>query len=207
MDDEDDHYAPVQISPPSRRRGRCPPSEHGWVQPGTKEGRSRSCSKSSGDPTNYKQCWSLLLHRPVARDDAAKSNTLRPVLRPCLAIGRRRCRSPKQVTESCKRQRRRLLSLAQVVTDVPVTSTTVKLHDEVVPGAQCVCIGGYICRSPPPACQYTEGVPPPPRRGARRGKRLPETAAGPVLSVTKLEKPESGIVLKGLIWTTDAWYL
>jgi hypothetical protein len=33
-----------------------------------------------------------------------------------------------------------------------------------------VCIRGYICRSPPPACQYTGGVPPPPpRREWRRG--------------------------------------
>ena len=34
----------------------------------------------------------------------------------------------KQVSESCIRQRRRLLSSAQVVTDVPFTSTAVKLH-------------------------------------------------------------------------------
>ncbi len=31
-----------------------------------------------------------------------------------------------------------------------------------------VCIRGYICRSPPPACQYTGGVPPPaPRSGEK----------------------------------------
>ncbi len=27
-------------------------------------------AESSGGPTKYKQCWFLLLHRPVARDDA-----------------------------------------------------------------------------------------------------------------------------------------
>jgi hypothetical protein len=32
------------------------------------------------------------------------------------------------VSESCIRQRRRLLSSAQVVTDVPFTLTAVKLH-------------------------------------------------------------------------------
>ncbi len=36
----------------------------------------------------------------------------------------------KQVTESYRRQRRRLLSSAQVVTDVPVTLTAVKLHEK-----------------------------------------------------------------------------
>jgi hypothetical protein len=53
---------------------------------------------------------------------------------------------------------------------------------EVDPGAQCVCIRGYICRSPPPACQYTEGVPPPPARSGGED-RPPETAAGPVLTM------------------------
>ncbi len=68
--------------------------------------------------------------------------------------------------ESYKRQRRSPLSSAQVVANVPITLMTVELHREVVPGAQCVCIRGYICRSPLPACQYTEGVPPP--RAAER---------------------------------------
>jgi hypothetical protein len=68
--------------------------EHGRVWPGTKDCRSRS--ESSGGPTRYKQCWNLLLHRLAARDDAAcKSYALRPVLRPCLAVGRRQCHSPK----------------------------------------------------------------------------------------------------------------
>jgi hypothetical protein len=168
MDDEDDHYAPVQISPPSRRRGRCPPSEHGQVRPGTKESRSQSRSESSGDPTNYKQCWSLLLHRPAARDDAAKAMPSAQCYGRVSPYGEDDAVVLKQVTESCKRQRQRLLSSAQVVTDVPVTSTTLKLHDEVVPGAQCVCIGGYICRSSPPVCQYTEGIPHP--RAAERGE-------------------------------------
>ncbi len=71
-------------------------SEHGQVRTGTEDCRSRSRSESSGGPTRYKQCWNLLLHRPAARDDAAcKSYALRPVLRPCLTVGRRRCRSPK----------------------------------------------------------------------------------------------------------------
>jgi hypothetical protein len=172
-------------TPPSRRRGRCPSSEHGWVWLGTKESRSQSRSESSGGPNTYKQCWSLLLHRPAARDVAAKSYALRPVLRLCLAVGRRQCRSPKAGDDSCKRQRRRLLSSAQVVTDIPVTSTTVKLHDEVVPGAQCMCIGGYKCRSPPPTCQYTEGVPP---RAAERGEKCdcPRRLPGRYCTIPKM---------------------
>ncbi len=71
VDNEDDHYAPVQALPLGGRRRRCPPSEHGRVRPGTKDCRSRSRSASSGGPTKYTQCWFLLLHRPVARDDAA----------------------------------------------------------------------------------------------------------------------------------------
>jgi hypothetical protein len=93
------------------------------------------------------------------------------------------------MTENCRWQRRRLLSSAQEVTDVPVTITAVGLHDEVIPGAQSVCIRGYICRSPPPACQYTEGVPPSPHCGARREMRLPETAAGPVRYINNLNIP------------------
>jgi hypothetical protein len=31
-------------------------------------------------------------------------------------------------------------------TDPSTTLTTVKLHDEVDLGAQCMCKGGYICR-------------------------------------------------------------
>jgi hypothetical protein len=31
---------------------------------------------------------------------------------------------------------------------------------ETDPGAQSVCIGGYVCRSPPPVCQYNSGVAP-----------------------------------------------
>jgi hypothetical protein len=149
----------------SRRRqcedGRSPPGD-GRVRPGTKESRSRSRSSSSGDPTKYKQCWFLLLHGPVVRDDAAVKATpsaqcygrVSPQDKDDAVV-------PKQVSESCIGQRRRFLSSAQVVTDVSFTLTTVKLHDEVIPGAQCMCIRGYICRSPPPACQYTKGVPPP----------------------------------------------
>jgi hypothetical protein len=49
----------------------------------------------------------------------------------------------------------------------------------------CVCIGGYICRSPPPACQYTEGVPlPPPARSGGENRPL-GSAAGPVLKFFK----------------------
>jgi hypothetical protein len=41
---------------------------------------------------------------------------------------------------------------------------------------------GYICRSPPPACQYTGGVPIPPPPPARSGgeDRLLGSAAGPM---------------------------
>jgi hypothetical protein len=65
-------------------------------------------------------------------------------------------------------QRRRLFSSAQVVTDVPVTLTAVKLHEEVAPGAQCVCIRGYIYIGPHLLLANTQRVPPPPRGAEER---------------------------------------
>ncbi len=81
--------------------------------------------------------------------------------------------------EGCGRQHRRLLQLAQLVTSSSTTNRAVKLHEEVDAGAQCVYKRGYICRSPPPACQSSGWVPPPPPpwRGAEerlnRRRRLP----------------------------------
>jgi hypothetical protein len=154
-------------------------SEHGRVRPGTKDCRSRS--ESSGDPTQYKQCWSFLLHRPAARDNAAcKSYTLRPVLRPCLAVGRGRCRSPKAGVGELLKAAPEASFIGPSGHRCPLHINGCKTSQEVVPGTQCVHIRGYICRSPPPACQYTEGVRPP-RAAERREMRLPETAVGPVL--------------------------
>jgi hypothetical protein len=58
---------------------------------------------------------------------------------------------------------------SQVVTGYSTTLTAVRFHEKVDPGAQCVCIRGYIYRSPPSACQYTGGVSPSPRQEQRRG--------------------------------------
>jgi hypothetical protein len=49
-----------------------------------------------------------------------------------------------------------------------------------------VCIRGYIYRSPPPACQFTGGVPPLPARSGGED-RPPGTAAGPVLMAKIIE--------------------
>ena len=66
---------PPAPAPPEISSEAMSSSEHGGVRPGTKDCRSRSRSESSGGPTKYTQCWFLLLHRPVARADAAVKAT------------------------------------------------------------------------------------------------------------------------------------
>ncbi len=167
---------PRASTSPSAAAKTMSSSEHGRVRPGTKDCRSRSRSESSGGPTRYKQCWNLLLHRPAARDNAAyRSYALRPVLRPCLAVGRRQCRSPKAGVGELHKAAPEVSFIGPSGHRCPLHINGCRTSEEVAPGAQCVCIRGYICRSPPPACQYTEGVPPP--RGAEerigRPGRLP----------------------------------
>jgi hypothetical protein len=158
-----------RLHKPSSEEKTMSSSEHGRVRPGTKDCRSHSRSESSGDPTQYKQCWSLLLHRPAARDNAAcKSYALRPVLRPCLAVGRRRCHSPKAGVGELHKAAAEASFIGPSGHRCPLHINSCKTSEEVVPGAQCVRIGGYICRSPPPACQYTEGVPPPALRSGEK---------------------------------------
>ncbi len=160
-------------------------SEHGRVQPRTKDCRSRSRSESSGDPTQYKQGWNLLLHRPSARDNAAcKSYALRPVLQPCLAVGRRRCRSPKAGVGELHKAEPEASFIGPSGHRCLLHINGCKTSEEVVPGAQCVCIRGYIYRSPPPACQYAEGGPPPPPARSGGGNQPLGSAAGPVLKLT-----------------------
>jgi hypothetical protein len=112
---------------------------------------------------------------------ACISYALRPVLRLCLAVGRRRCSSPKAGVGELHKAAPEASFIGPSGHRCPLHINSCKTSEEVVPGAQCVCIRGYICRSPPPACQYTEGVPPAPRSVERREMRLPETAVGPVL--------------------------
>jgi hypothetical protein len=81
--------------------------------------------------------------------------------------------------EDCLRQHRRCLWPAQVVTGSSTTLTTVKLHMKTDPGAQCVFIRGYTCRSLPPVCQCDSGGHHP---GAWREMQLAKTAVGPVLT-------------------------
>jgi hypothetical protein len=139
MGDDDDHYAPAPAPPQAQQRRRCPP------QSMDESGQGRSRSESSGGPTKYKQCWSLLLHRPAARDDAAyKSYAFRPVLRPCLAVGRRRCRSPKADVGELHKAAPEASFIGPSGHRCPLHINGCKTSEEVVPGAQCVCIRGYI---------------------------------------------------------------
>jgi hypothetical protein len=68
--------------------------------------------------------------------------------------------------------------------------TAAKLHEEAIPGAQCMCIRGYICIYVVPApCVPIDrgGVPPPPAESG--GEALPpETAAGPELAWKKIRE-------------------
>jgi hypothetical protein len=76
------------------RRAKAAPDE-GRVRPGTKEGRSRSHSPSSEDPTRHtRHIRELSSKRPVARE--MQLYKLRPPPG-STAVGRRRrrCRSPK----------------------------------------------------------------------------------------------------------------
>ncbi len=43
---------PVQVSPQGGRRRRCPPSEHGWVRPGTKESVAEAVASPLGVQPN-----------------------------------------------------------------------------------------------------------------------------------------------------------
>jgi hypothetical protein len=121
--------------------------------------------------------------QPLGMIAACKSYALRPVLRPCLAVGRRRCRSPKAGVGELHKAAPEASFIGPSGNRCPLHINGCKTSKEVVLGAQCVCIGGYICRSPPPACQYTEGGTPPPPPARSGGEDWPTgMAAGPVLN-------------------------
>jgi hypothetical protein len=90
------------------------------------------------------------------------------MLRLCLAVGQRRCRSPKAGVGELHKAAPEASFIGPSGHRCPLHINGCKTSDEVVLGAQCVCIRGYIYRSPPPACQYAEGGPPPPLREQRR---------------------------------------
>jgi hypothetical protein len=151
LDDEDDplswccgrwwralHPRPKRRPTTARQGAKAPPGE-GWARPGTKDRRSRSRSNSSGGPTKYTQCWFLLLHRPVARADAAVKAT--PSAQ-CYGrvVWRGWCRSPKADV-------RELLKAAPEVSFIGPSGHRCPLHvndcqtsEEVVPGIQYVCV-------------------------------------------------------------------
>jgi hypothetical protein len=66
--------------------------------------------------------------QPLGTIAACKSYALHPVLRPCLAIGRRRCRSPKAGVGELHKAALEAFSSAQVVADVPFTLMAVELQ-------------------------------------------------------------------------------
>jgi hypothetical protein len=151
------------------RRAKAPPDEgeHGrgprtaiavavasplGVQPDI---NSAGISSSTGQPLGIMQLYSY---------------ALRPVLLPCLAVGRRRCRSPKAGDGELQKAAPESSFTGPSGSRCPHHINGCKTSEEVIPGAQCMCIRGYIYRPPPPACQYTGGVPiPPPREERRRG--------------------------------------
>ncbi len=114
--------------------------------------------------------------QPLGTIVACIGYALRPVLRPCLAVGRRQCHSPKAGVGELHKAAPEASFIGPSGHRCPLQINGCKTSKEVVPGAQCVCIRGYIYRSPPPACQYTEGVPPPPQGAEERigcSARLP----------------------------------
>ncbi len=64
---------------------------------------------------------------------------------------------------------------------------------ETNPGAQCVCIWGFICRSSPPACQYNRGPTSPPRRA---GERLDHPRWLPGRNWFSVNVPSSPIIFR-----------
>jgi hypothetical protein len=159
----------VMITTPPRRRLPKPSSEddvllRAWTSPAVAVAsplRIQPSINSTGISSSTGQ--------PLGTIAACKSYALRPVLRPCLAVGRRRCHSPKAGVEELHKAAPEASFIGPSGHRCPLHINGCKSSEEVVPGVQCVCIRGYICRSPPPACQYTEGVPPPPPRcGAER---------------------------------------
>jgi hypothetical protein len=168
MDDDDDHYAPAPVPPRAQQRRRCPPQSMDESGQGPKTAVAVAVASPLGvQPSIDNTVNSSSIGQPLGTNAAYISYALRPVLRPCLAVGRRRCRSPKAGVRELHKAAPEAPFIGPSGHRCPLHINGCKTSKEVVPGAQCVCIGGYICRSPPPACQYTEGVPPP-RRGAER---------------------------------------
>jgi hypothetical protein len=95
MDDEDDHYAPVQASP------RAGGEEDVLLQSMDESGRGPRTAVAEAvasplgvQPTINSAGVSSSMGQSLGIC-SCKSYALCPVLRLCLAIGRRRCRSPK----------------------------------------------------------------------------------------------------------------
>ncbi len=174
MDDDDDHYAPVPAPPQAQQRRRCPPQSMDESGQGPRTAVAVAVASPLGvQPSINSARISSSTGQPLGTIAAYKSYALRPVLRPYLAVGRRRCRSPKAGVGELHRAVPEASLIGPSGHRCPLHINGCKTSEEVVPGAQCVCIRGYIYGSPPPACQYTEGVPPPaPRSTERREMRL-----------------------------------
>jgi hypothetical protein len=171
MDDEDDHYAPHVGASQSQQRRRCPPQSMEESGQGPRTAVAIAVESPLGvQPSINSTGISSPTGQPLGTIVACISYTLRPVLRPCLAIGRRRCCNPKAGVGELHKAAPEASFIGPSGHRRPLHINGCKASEEAVPGAQCVCIRGYICRSPPPACQYTEGVPPL-RHGARSGEK------------------------------------
>ncbi len=93
MDDDDNHYAPVQATPQGGQRRRCPPQSMDESGRGARKAVAEAVVSPLGvQPSINNAGVSSSTGQPLG---IAKSYALRPVLWPCLAVGRRRCRSPK----------------------------------------------------------------------------------------------------------------
>jgi hypothetical protein len=96
MDDDDEHYAPAPAPPQAQLRRRCPPQSKEESGQGPRTAVAVAVAGPLGvQPSINSAGISSSTGQPLGTIAAYKSYALRPVLQPCLAVGRRRCRSPK----------------------------------------------------------------------------------------------------------------
>ncbi len=96
MDDDDDHYAPAPVPPQAQLRRRCPPQSMDESGQGPRTAIAVAVASPLGvQPSMNSAGISSSTGQPLGTIAACKSYALRPVLRLCLTVGRRRCRSPK----------------------------------------------------------------------------------------------------------------